>query len=327
MKRACSLLFVFSLLLSGQGSDSGDPQPEKDRYRGPMESAFIGLKAMTYEEIEPFVRPMLSPDGRLGYFKARHVLVVHDIQEVLDEVRAFVEAGDANPVNIRIEVEFLSNWLHTSRGIETRYDGKRQPKIVIEDGKIRGPARIEVELFDQTQGGSGTNSMTVLTTSGSPASIWVGETIAQPAWLNEYNLLPLAYIRGRPGNLQITIERPELVWRDVGNALYVLPTYQEGTGLVHIELFPVVSFLDRDGKSHKYRVEKVSTTIVARPGQRVLLGGGGRGMDDYLRRLPGFEHTDEVKNRTVSMYVTPHVKMMDTPPKHLNVVPEIQIGQ
>ncbi len=277
-------------------------------------TASIGLKALTWEVVEPMIRPLLSPKGTAGYFAARHTVIVHDQQQIVDQIRKLIQTADSDPVNIRIEVQFLTDTLQTHGSLNVQLDHRREgPSITIEDGRVQRPRDVQVTIRDRQTETSRTNTMTLMTLSGSPARLWVGKSIPDPAFLKQYRLLPVTVVF-TPGGAMVAQSQPaELLWRDVGNALYIRPTYMQNE-LVHIELFPVVTFIDNDGRERHFTVQEVKTEVYAKPGQRVLLGGNSTAMNRYLHQLFGPTlQSDTRRTSDVDMYVTPHVRIMRRP--------------
>lgn len=317
-----SLSLILQVLLPsllGQTMPPSAPPPrniviERPAPADKMSSAVIPLKALTWKDVEPFLDGMLSEDGKAGYISQRHALIVHDRQGNIDEIREFISQVDSDPVNIRVEVEFLSDLLAEGREVGVTFDEERRsPTITIEDGKVKGPGSVGITANDRRREQTRNTSMQLLTRSGYPARLWVGETIVDPNWLKRYELVPLTAVLLPGSKLTIRQEVPDLIWRDVGSALYILPTYLEN-GLVRMELFPVVTYHDREGKEHRFRVQQVETQVTAQDGQRVYLGGQDEVTRDFLRELLGPDlYKESSSSQILSMYVTPHVRIMSRP--------------
>jgi hypothetical protein len=105
----------------------------------------------------------------------------------------------------------------------------------------------------------------------------------------------------------------DIVWRDVGSELYVLPTYL-GDDKIKLELYPVVSYIQDDpdaphikGKKRRQTVmvQDVKTSLTLQNGQRVSLGGVIGSKKNFYTSLFGPGLLDrEGTNSILDMYVT-----------------------
>ena len=58
---------------------------------------------------------MLSNDGQLDYFQDQNAILLRDTKPVLDEIEQFIERMDTEPVQVYIDVKFVSTIdTHTS---------------------------------------------------------------------------------------------------------------------------------------------------------------------------------------------------------------------
>jgi hypothetical protein len=273
------------------------PAPEDE-----MATATIPLRALSWEEAEPLLRPLLSPAGNLGYFAARHTLIVHDRQRHVDQVKRVVAAMDAEVVNVRLEVELQDELREYGRGASLLVEERRG-----------GGGTATLRLEDQRRETTRNDRLMLLARSGAPARLWVGETIADPTWLRDYRLVPLLAVVAPGATLIVQPPAPQLVWRDVGAALYMQATAMDN-GLVRIQMFPVVSFRDGDGREHRYRVEQVQTEVFARDGQRVFVGGADEASRQFASQLfAPLSRRERGTTRGFSLYVTPHVQALRAP--------------
>jgi len=264
----------------------------------------LPLLAVEYDEIEPFCRDLLSTDGHLGYLQSIHSVVVRDYPANVEKVRAFLAEVDRAPVNVRIEVEFLNAEMSRDLGVDVVLDGDRSgPKIVIENGKIVKPKSVTVSAHQHSGETTRNTRQHVMSVSGRPARLWVGRTIPDPGWLNRHRFCPV----GARGRAVRWLAPGEIVWRDVGSALYVMPTaYDDGT--VDVEVFPVVTYVDGKGERRTVRVEEVQTRVRVRDGQRVQIGGGDNSTREFMTKLFGPEMFAKGKtSSSLGIYLTPHV--------------------
>lgn len=281
------------------------PPPEK-----PI-AKLIQLRELKYEEILAIAKSMLSEEGTVGYIRSRNALMVYDQPRFVEKVRRLVADMDRDPVNIRIEIDFRNEKLLEERGTEVtlNYGGKRpakSPRIVIKDGKVQSPRSVDVRLTDRRTTTRSNTSQSITTRSGGAARLRVATQVADPTWLKEYTLIPLeGPRRGEPLLFVETTEERE--YRDVGSALYVEPTYMDN-GLIEVEVFPVVTFVEGKGRKRRFRVQEVRTRVIVRPGQRVHIGGNDKAMRHYVDQLFGPDVRRREKDDDVlDIYLTAHV--------------------
>lgn len=272
-------------------------------------SDFIPLKSLSFTEIEPFCRKLMSPTGTLGYARARKLLIVHDQRQHVEKVRAFVEAADREAVNIRIEVEFLNQGMISETGLDVLFEGRRRsgPEVVIEDGKVDWPDSVSIEARRNRGTRARRTVQQVMALSGQPARLWVGRTIPDPSWLQQYRYQSLTAFISGAGCVVAQVPPPEIVWRDVGSALYVIPRLHD-SGVIDIEVVPAVTYVDGTGRRQAVRVEKLETRVQAVDGRRVLVGGGDQATRDFISKLFGPELFGRTSSRDgLQIYLTPHV--------------------
>ncbi len=318
MRYLLLLLLVMPFVLGQEPAPQ--PEPMREPEDGPRRiivlkpepgseevSVFIPLESLTYEEAEPFIRPMLSPKGMMGYLRRRNSLVVHDRQEVVDKVRAFLESIDRKAVNVRLTVEFANDYMQEGTHLGAVFDDDPGgPKVIIEDGKVHWPEKVEITGNQTSREGSRGTTQQILTLSGSPAQIWVGRQIPDPTWLRRFTFRPL--YAGPHSTVIVRHEIPPTEWRDVGASLYVLPVYQDN-GLISVDLYPVVTYHDREGKRHSFRVEEVRSSLVVQPGQRVHIGGNTEATQDFMRQLLGPElYNRQERSNVLGIYLTAEVQ-------------------
>ncbi len=263
-------------------------------------SEFIPLKSISYEIVEQFCKPMLSENGRMGYMPERSCVVVHDHKKNAAKIREFIESANGqmpdSDLNIRIDVQFrgASKKAGSGVGASLDYPEKNQKGIVIKNGKIEKPDKISIGAFDNSETSRSDTSQFIVTRSGFPARLWVGKRIVDPSWLRNCRFIPLTIISKGTTSIVIPGNDPEIVWSDVGTYLYVLPRYL-GDGLIDLEVFPAISYVDGKGRDKAVRIENVSTRLTLKSGQKMDLGGIVSGKNDTYRKLfgPSFIGSDE----------------------------------
>ncbi len=235
----------------------------------------IYYETLDYSTIKEHCDRMLSPDGYILTLPERNTIIVHDKPATIDKIRQLVQAVDTPAVNIRIDI--ISSNVGSSPNdrlsADIKYDDPNQEgKIVIVDGKIQKPKSITIDAVKGTQTTTRDNSSWIVTQSGKPASLFVGKEIVDPNWLANYKLVPTVVVVGGGGVVKIPGSTPDFVWRNVGSSLKVLPTLKDN-GLIDVEVYPEVSYLDGEGNKQAVKVESVSTRLTVREGQTIPLGG------------------------------------------------------
>ncbi len=235
----------------------------------------ICYETLDYSTIKEHCDKMLSPDGYILTIPEQNKIIVHDKPATIEKIRQLVQAVDTPAVNIRIDI--MSSNVGSSPNdrlsADIKYDDPDQEgKIVIVDGKIQKPKSITIDAVKGTQTTTRDNSSWIVTRSGRPASLFVGKEIIDPNWLANYKLVPTVVVVGGGGVVKIPGSTPDFVWRNVGSSLKVLPTLKDN-GLIDVEVYPEVSYLDGEGKKQAVKVESVSTRLTVREGQTIPLGG------------------------------------------------------
>ncbi len=277
-------------------------------------SEFIPLKSIDYQTVEQFCRPMLSETGTMGYMPEKNCVVVHDFKKNTAKIREFVESAASqlpdDDVNVRVEVEFKGAGKSRKAGFgaDLSYPEKQQGKIIIQNGKIVKPERINIDAYDNSGTTSSNTTQFIVTRSGFPARIWAGKRIADPSWMNNYRFIPLTIINRNNSTIIIPGNDPDIVWSNVGAYLYILPKYL-GDGLIDVEVFPAVSYLDGKRREKSVRVESVSTRLTVKSGQKINIGGIVSGKDSFYRSLfgPDFINIDN-NTSLLDMWLTATVQ-------------------
>lgn len=268
--------------------------------------AVIPLQSIDYDTIERMCRPLLSDNGVMTYEANRNSVLVVDNKEVIGKIKEIIGALDVPAANIRIDVDFQNTGSSANENIDVKVGygkGIKPNQLIINDGKVVKPKSIDINASDRHGTNIRNNSQSITTMSGCPASLFVGKTIADPSWLYNYKFLPPTVIVGGGGTLIIPSAIPGFVMRDVGSKLMVLPRLRDD-GLIDVEIYPEVSYLDGKGKKHAVRVENVSTRLTVQDGQRINIGGVLSSNLDFYRNLfgPRLMSRDENTN-VLDMYL------------------------
>ncbi len=278
----------------------------------------VHLATASYSIIEQFCKPLLSPTGNMAYLKERQSIIIYDKKSNVRKILAFIKKLDVPAVNIRIDVDFLGSGTTRNDKLNISFGNKKTPKInnqlVFKNGKMVKINRVNINAVHRTGKTTRNTSQFIMTQSGHPATLWVGKTIVDPSWLRNRQLAPILIIPGRGGGV-IIVPAPDndVVWRDIGSSLYVLPTLL-GNGKIKLELYPVVSYLENDPDDIKNKrkrarknviVQDVKTSLILQNGERVSMGGVVGTNKKFYTNLfgPDFLSRDD-SNSILDMYVT-----------------------
>ncbi len=272
------------------------------------------LSAKKYEDIKEMLNKVKSEKGSISYVKFSSKLLVHDLPDVHRTVQKILQESATPAVNIRVDIDFVNEQMIKNWGIKLSYlydDGSKGRLKGSYDGKdLKKPRGITIDPKNQKTTKSRNTSMFIMTASGSPGQLWTTKSVIDRRQLRFYDLVPFQLIQDGD---QVTIVNgnfPQPVVREVGSSMWVLPTYMPN-GLVHIEIFPVVTYEMRDGSEQSFRVDKVKTTVTVAPGRRMYVGGGNKAMRKYLKDVFATEVSSEEFKANLSIYVTPHVQILN----------------
>ncbi len=298
--------------LEAEPAPKPEPKPEPkpvQKFRGEQIIEILPLGEVDYEIVEEFSGQMLSESGVISYMRSRNAVIVRDYKENIGELRAFIKAADRPAVNIRIDVGFdkSKSTTHSGLDVDMKYGKKKSVGIIIKDGKIQKPDKIIINPSMQHENVLRNTLQFIVAKSGHPASLWVGKTIVDPTWLNNYRLVPTTVVMGRRGTVIIPGSTPDFVWRDVGASLKMLPRYMDN-GLIEVEVYPELSYLDGEGKNQTVKVENISTKLTLRNGQRLDMGGVINSNRDFYLNLfgPDFLSYDD-SSSVLNMHITARV--------------------
>ena len=237
--------------------------------------AVIPLQSIDYDTIERMCRPLLSDKGVMTFEANRNSVLVVDNKDVIGKIREIIGGLDVPAANIRIDVDFQNTGSSDKENLDVKVGygkGVKPNQLIINDGKVVKPKSIGINATDRHGTQIRNDSQSITTMSGAPASLFVGKTIADPSWLYNYKFLPPTVIVGGGSTVIIPSSIPGFVMRDVGSKLMVLPRLRDD-GLIDVEIYPEVSYIDGKGKRQAVRVESVSTRLTVQDGQRISIGG------------------------------------------------------
>lgn len=235
----------------------------------------ILYETLDYSTIKEQCEKLLSPDAYILTLPERNMIIVHDTAAKIAKIRELIGIVDSPAVNIRIDI--IST--NTGSAPNDRFsadikhnDPKEKSKIVIVDKKIQKPKEINIDIVKGEQRTTRNNSTFLVTQSGKPASIFAGKEIVDPNWLLNYKLVPTVIVVGGGGVVKIPGSTPDFVWRNVGSSLKILPILKDN-GMIEVQVYPEISYIDGEGKKQAVKVESVTTTLTVANGQTIPLGG------------------------------------------------------
>lgn len=283
---ACVLAGIAACLVLGTGSVWAEDPPG-------MDVGFVRLKGLTLEEVKAAAAPLMSPDGKLSFVESKSMLVIHDYPEKIELVKKIVAELDGYPANIRVEVIFDEQ---KNAGQEELGIDAAGVSVTRQGGKTHASGGLVFSAGSSSRSSSDFTNQYVLTASNRPGQIWVGKSVPDVAWVQEYG--------ARHGWW-----RPELVFQDVGASLWVLPRLL-ADGLIEVEVYPR---LTSKGKSPLVLdIRQLSTKITVKDGQAMALGGLNQETCQVYSKLLGQAKVFNGSRLTITLRAT--VMPMPQPP-------------
>ncbi|HCE45723.1 MAG TPA: hypothetical protein DET40_19445 [Lentisphaeria bacterium] len=323
-------LLVLSLSFAEENAPAtADTKPEQPKPKsvvikptGEFKYKLIPLKSIDFAIVDKICRPLLSKDGILTFEEKRGSILVGDYPENIEKIMKFLGDIDTDAVNIRIDVDFLNTGSSGGENLDVRvgYGKGIQPnQVIIVDGKVVKPKSIDISASKTSGGETRNTSQFIVTKSGFPASLFVGRTIADPSWLYNYKFLPPTVVVGGGSSVIIPASIPGFVMRDVGAKLMVLPKLRDD-GLIEVEIYPEVSYIDGKGAKSSVRVESIVTKLTVQDGQKIYIGGAVSSNMNFYKSLFGPTLlSSDGKSNVLDMYLKasvmkPGKKAAELPP-------------
>ncbi len=268
-----------------------------------LEIKIIPIKSIDFNTVKEFCTPMLTDKGRLVYLKHRKAVYVFDRNSVIKKVEEFISAADTPQKNLQIRIENLESGKKKSSKFGLKSDD--QWGLVIKDGKVDLPSIDGVDLEKKTANSTKNNTMTLTTLSGHPATLYVGEEISDITLIETYLLDPSVRLKynGRPYVYKkVNYER-----RFLGSSLMMKPILLEN-GNILVEVYPEVSYLNNKNKKYSIAIESLKTAVVARPNQRIKIGGNIKSKSDGYKNIFGPDFFESSSGKSVlNIYLTAKV--------------------
>jgi type II secretory pathway component GspD/PulD (secretin) len=238
------------------------------------------------------IRALLSPAGTVVEDPAGNRIVVIDVPAVHERVREALQSISFDTRNVRITVTSV-----LERDTRSR-------RIVASSGARAGPVTGSVgprppERGVRVEGGDGrtsrrmTTQQTIVTLSGTRASITIAEQVPYADWF---------WTWGLGQGLWTAAAVASVGWHDVGTRMTVEPTVL-GDGRVRVRLTPSFEyFVDRERRTTE--VTALSTDVVVAEGAEIDLGGVPFRDSEFQERfLLGFGASGEAESVVIKLRV------------------------
>lgn len=274
------------------------------------EYKLISLRNVDYEIVDRVCRPWLGKDAKLVHEKKRNSILVYAKAETIVKIRKFLDNIATPEVNIRIDIDKGTVKTNDSGRFTYRYNKPIQVttykngKKVLTYSKHKKTNRSRLIINSRSRQISSNSLQFIVTKSGSPASLWVGNTVVDPSWLRQ--VMPRRSLRIGANSYSITTDPPDMGNKmvNVGVSLYVLPRYL-GNDLIEVEVYPEITQLVGKGRRKNLKVTSLVTKIIVKNGARVYIGGVVSQKRQAYRNLfgPDFFKRKGV-SETMEMYIT-----------------------
>lgn len=265
------VMIAMILIAAASGGRAADAVPAAEKkprtvvikYEPEKEKIYktIPLGVIDFETVNQVCRPWLSPGGLLINEESRGSILVYDSPGVISRISEFLRQADRSAVNVMVTFDYQetgggNNFAITAKPVGSKDKYQLRPPVIRNERDSR------------------MSSQFIVTRSGLPASIWVGQTMVDPSWLEFARRNPQRTIVAQNGKVIADVRSipGEPKWTDVGASLMVRPFYREG-GMIDLEIFPEVRYLVGKGRHQTVKVAELVTRITVREGQKVLVGG------------------------------------------------------
>ncbi len=263
---------IYYLRATGDDADGSSELLDARSYR---------LNFANPAELEPVVTDMLSPWGSATSYHPMRAIVVEDIPWVLERIAGVVEALDQPPRQVLIDAKVLEARLadNSSIGIDwSAVFGGDDEGVVGQSGFAGSTGETFFVSWDDVDVSAALDAVEGVDELRSLASPQLLVTDGQEARL---------IIGGQLGfRVRSTVESTvfeSVEFLDVGTQLIVTPTITDH-GWVQLAIHPEISDGQiQEGLPSKTTAE-VTTTVLLRDGQTILIGGLMRDRDERTRR-------------------------------------------
>lgn len=215
----------------------------------------VPLRARLPDEVAPAIRPLAGPDGAVTTFGGQ--LIVRATPERLAEIKAVLAEIDHPAKRLVIHVRRRDAHHGTGRGAGVNARADLGDSVTIQTGPGRPRPGADVHLRDRRTLGESERSEGVQTIEGRPAFIRAGTEVPVTEWQSF-------------GGGQLPYYERGVGYRDATAGFYVTPRLAGDEVVLEIAQQAVQA---GTGNTPSFNVQQAATTLRARPGQWVSLGG------------------------------------------------------
>ena len=241
----------------------------------------IGLHAISVNEARELLTPFLSEQGKISFLNSRNVVVVRDRPDVIKAIRDVLAQTDVPRQNIRIAVTF-DEASHEGGAVA---DAGVRGAVVTGGGGTKGRGQVTLGAAAGSREVTQLTTQFVTTADNLPARIWVGQTVAEPAWVFDYGC--------RHGWW-----RKETVWKDLGASLWVRPRLVSDS-MISVDVYPRLAL--QGDTAHAVDVKELSTQVMVPVGGSLSLGGLDQERQEFYRRLLGVGKVFDGRRLAISL--------------------------
>ena len=225
---------------------------------------------------------------------SHHDRVSREIAEILAKSEQDATVGDNIKITVNLLTTSVTDYFAINALLQRTYGDvtvTNRPEIDTESGLqivVAGENfRAQLDIAKRKLKSSEDSELFLLLADGATGSINIGKEIAVPRF----------YYSGRWYN-SINYE-----FRSAGRSLEI-SARKLPSGLIEMELTPVFSRFLNDGGD--LEMTELSTTVRARPGQTVVIGGDTSSDENVARALLGYSKTGEMRETLIT--ATPRIR-------------------
>jgi type II secretory pathway component GspD/PulD (secretin) len=244
------------------------------------------------EVLEP-VNILIGGKGKAFKYSAGNELIISTTDALHKQIATLLKDLDHPVPNVRLDIVMGETAQTVNSGLGVKGSGK----VVVSKKGVKTHYDFKPTARHQTTTETLNTRQSILIQSGREGSLHIGEEIPYAEWLFYYGRSH-GYI---DWDFKFETKRT--------GALLVANAQVLGSGpLISITLTPEIRTLI--GKKYRrFRFTKVSTTVTARDGQPITIGGGGQNREFYNKFLTGFSRTGNI--RSLNITLTPHIMNAD----------------
>ena len=291
--------FAGYVIIDGEKINVNKPLEEK-KYK------LIPLRGMSFDVVNSVCSRWLADDGLLKYERKKAAVLVYDFPSTISKIEKFITNNYQEHAEKNIRIEVLFDNIGRDREVDWKNNFSRENRgyITVKGGRHNIPIGTEVNIPTSTiMNSSQYRKQEILVKEGYPAKLWVGESSVTPQWLDDlvkYNITQ--YSDGRR-SVNIIGPAEDFIFVDVGSALMVKARIVGGNR-IEVELYPEISYKNKNGAQESIEVYSIATKVTVRPGARVNIGGAISNNLDTYKNLFGKQLYKRVEQGSVmNMYL------------------------